>query len=197
LALIAALQHLPPRQRAVLILRDVLKWRAAEVADLLDTSTAAVNSVLQRARAQLDQAAPIEDEIVEPTTAGQRELLDRYVTAFEAKDIAGIVELLTKDAVWEMPPFTAWYQGPDHIGRHLELRCPAGPDDLRLIPTEANGQPAFGMYLRDGDRVFRPFTLQVLTVTAAGITHVVSFFDLRLFATFGLPPTQPAQPPAH
>src|SRR5687768_6274727 len=100
LALVAALQHLPPRQRAVLILRDVLKWRAAEVAEVLETSTAAVNSILQRARAQLDQVSPSEDNVSEPTAAEQRELLEKYVTAFEAKDVAAIVELFTKDAIF-------------------------------------------------------------------------------------------------
>jgi RNA polymerase sigma-70 factor (ECF subfamily) len=195
LAFTAALQHLPPRQRAVLILREVLDWRAAEVAELLDTTTAAVNSMLQRARAQLDQAAPTEDQVVEPTEAEQRQLLDRYVAAFEDKDIAAIVELFTKDAVWEMPPFNSWYQGAENIGRLVDLQCPAeGPGDMRLIPTRANGQPAFGLYMRDpaGD-VYRPFNLPVLTVSAAGVTHVSSFFDLRLFATFGLPETLPAR----
>jgi RNA polymerase sigma-70 factor (ECF subfamily) len=195
LALIAALQHLPPRQRAVLILRDVLSWRAAEVAELLDTTTTAVNSILQRARAQLEQAAPTEDEIVEPTAADQRELLDRYVAAFEDKDVPTIVELFTKDAVWEMPPFTAWYQGAENIGRLIDTQCPAnGPGDMRLIPTEANGQPAFGLYMRRDDDVYRPFNLPVLTLGPSGITHVACFFDLRLFATFGLPETLPAQP---
>jgi RNA polymerase sigma-70 factor (ECF subfamily) len=192
LALVAALQHLPPRQRAVLILREVLNWRAAEVAELLGTTTVAVNSTLQRARAQLDQAALTEDEIVEPITAAQRELLDRYVTAFEDKDIAAIVELFTKDAIWEMPPFTGWYQGAENIGRLIDTQCPAnGPGDMKLIPTWANGQPAFGLYMRDGD-VYRPFNLPVLTLGDSGITHVASFFDVRLFAAFGLPESLPA-----
>lgn len=194
LALIAALQHLPPRQRAVLILRDVLAWRAAEVAELLDTTTTAVNSILQRARAQLDRIALAEDEVTEPTTPAQRELLDRYVTAFEDKDIAAIVELFTSDAVWEMPPYTGWYHGAESIGRLIAMRCPGGPGDLRLISTEANGQPAFGVYMRGDDGVYYPFQLHVLTITASGITHVASFFDVSLFATFGLPQAQAAQP---
>jgi RNA polymerase sigma-70 factor (ECF subfamily) len=195
LALIAALQHLPPRQRAVLILRDVLKWRAAEVAELLDTTTTAVNSILQRARAQLDQASPTEEGVVEPTAAEQRELLERYVTAFENYDIAAIVKLFAKDAVWEMPPFTGWYQSPEAIGRLIATQCPAkGPGDLLLVPTEANGQPAFGMYFRDGGGVHRPFALHVLTLAGSGVTHVASFFDVSLFPTFGLPETQPATP---
>jgi RNA polymerase sigma-70 factor (ECF subfamily) len=195
LALIAALQHLPPRQRAVLILRDVLNWRAAEVAEVLDTTTIAVNSILQRARAQLDQAALNEDEVVEPTAPDQRQLLDRYVAAFEAKDIPAIVELFTKDAVWEMPPFTGWYQGAEDIGRLIDTQCPAnGPGDMRLIPTRANGQPAFGLYMRGEDGVYRRFNLPVLTLSASGVTHVACFFDLRLFETFGLPETLPAEP---
>jgi RNA polymerase sigma-70 factor (ECF subfamily) len=194
LALVAALQHLPPRQRAVLILREVLQCRAAEVAEMLGTTTVAVNSVLQRARAQLDQVAPSEDQVTEPTAADQRELLDRYVAAFEAKDVNAIVSLLTADAVWEMPPFATWYRGPEHVAHHLANRCPGGPGDFRLVPVEANGQPGFAMYLREGDGVYRPFTIQVLALSGAGITHVASFFDLRLFTTFGLPETQAAPP---
>ncbi len=192
LAFIAALQHLPPRQRAVLLLRDVLKWRAAEVAEALDITTTAVNSILQRARAQLDQAAPKEDDVVEPTTQDQRELLRSYVTAFEAKDIAAIEKLFTSDAVWEMPPFTAWYQGPERISRLVDTQCPSQPGDLRLLATEANGQPAFGVYMRDDDDVHRAFNLNVLTLTPSGVSHVAAFFDLRLFGAFGLPRTLPA-----
>jgi len=191
LALVAALQHLPPRQRAVLVLRDVIKLRAAEVAEMLDTSIAAVNSTLQRARAQLDQAGLTEDDIVEPTEPGQRELLDRYVRALEDKDIPAIVEMFTSDAVWEMPPFTGWYQGPEHIGRLVDTHCPAGPGELRLLPIEANGQPAFAMYMLGGDGGWHAFQLNVLTLSAAGISRVTAFFDLSLFATFGLPMTLP------
>jgi RNA polymerase sigma-70 factor, ECF subfamily len=192
LALIAALQHLPPRQRAVLILRDVLKWRAAEVAELLDTTTTAVNSSLQRARAQLEQASPTQDQVVEPVNADQRELLNRYVTAFEDYDVAALVELFSKDAVWEMPPFPGWYHGAEAIGRLIERQCPAtGPGDLLLVPAAANGQPGFGMYLRDGD-VYRAFSLHVVTLGAAGISHVASFFEVDLFPLFGLPMSRPS-----
>jgi RNA polymerase sigma-70 factor (ECF subfamily) len=194
LAMIAALQNLPPRQRAVLILRDVLEWKAAEVADLLDTTTTAVNSILQRARAQLQQAALTEDQIVEPTDADRKQLLDRFVTAFEAKDIPAIVELFSQEAVWEMPPFIGWYQGPENIGRLIDTQCPArGPGDMRLLPIEANGQPGFGLYMREGD-VYKPFNMPVLTIGADGaVTHVVCFFDLSLFETFGLPATLPVE----
>jgi RNA polymerase sigma-70 factor, ECF subfamily len=194
LALIAALQYLPPRQRAVLILRDVLAWRAAEVAEVLGTTTTAVNSILQRARAQLDQVSPSEDDLVEPTAAYQRELLDRYVTAFEDYDVSAIVELFTEDAVWEMPPFTSWYRGPEAISRLIAFRCPAsGHGDFRLVPTGANGQPAFGMYMRGDDGLYHAFALHVLTLTGSGISHVVTFFDLRLFTAFGLPQARPGR----
>ncbi|HEY6738432.1 MAG TPA: sigma-70 family RNA polymerase sigma factor, partial [Actinopolymorphaceae bacterium] len=163
LAFVAALQHLPPRQRAVLLLRDVLKWSAAEVAELLDTSTVAVNSALQRARAQLEKIAPTEDTVSEPSDDELRRVLEQYVSAFERKDVPAIVELFTRDIVWEMPPFPVWYEGPAAIGRHLELRCPGGPGDIRLTPCGANGQTAFGLYLRqDGSDAFEAFILQVL-----------------------------------
>ena len=185
LAFVAALQHLPPRQRAVLILRDVLAWRAAEVAELLDTSVAAVNSALQRARAQLDEVAPTPEDVTEPTTEDKRALLARYVAAFERKDIAGIVDLLAHDAVWEMPPFATWFVGPAQVARHLTDQCPGGPGDFDFVHTEANGEPALGMYIGG-----EPFCLQTFTVRAARFTHVVSFFDPRLFDTFGLPKGQ-------
>jgi RNA polymerase sigma-70 factor (ECF subfamily) len=192
LALIAALQHLPPRQRAVLILREVLQWRAAEVAEVLGTSTAAVNSILQRARAQLQHAALSESDIVEPDDPQIRATLDRYVAALEAKDIPAIVRLFTADAIWEMPPFTGWYAGPADIGRLIDTQCPAKAGEMRLRPTEANGQPAFGVYWRGPDGNFHPFQLHVLTIGDAGISHVASFFDTSLFRAFGLPSTLPA-----
>jgi RNA polymerase sigma-70 factor (ECF subfamily) len=191
LAVIAAMQFLPPRQRAVLILRDVLQWPAAEVAEMMDMTTVSVNSALQRARAQLQEAAPVADDLSEPDDTDRRELLDRFVAAFEAKDMAAIVNIFTKDAVWEMPPFTGWYQGPEDIARLIDSQCPAeGPGDMRLVPTRANGQYAFGLYMRDGD-VYRPFNLPVLTLTEDGVSHVSCFFDLRLFETFGLPASLP------
>lgn len=192
LAFVAALQHLPARQRAVLILRDVLKWRAAEVADAVGISTAAVNSTLQRARAQLHEAAPTEDTVVEPSSPQQRALLERYVEAFWDKDIATIVEMFTDDAVWEMPPFTGWYQGAENIGRLIATQCPGGRHDMRMVPTAANGQPAYGLYMRGEDGAFWPFQLQVLTLDGAAVRHVAAFFYPTLFATFGLPESLPA-----
>jgi RNA polymerase sigma-70 factor, ECF subfamily len=193
LAFIAALQHLPPRQRAVLILRDVLKWRANEVAEAVGISTAAVNSTLQRARAQLDELSPSEDDVVAPVTADQQKMLEKYVAAFENYDIAAIVEMFTDDAVWEMPPFNGWYQGAETIGALIANNCPAQrAGDMVMVPTQANGQPAFGLYMRDADGVHRAFQLQVLTVQGERVTHVGSFFDTELFAKFGLPEVHPA-----
>jgi RNA polymerase sigma-70 factor (ECF subfamily) len=186
LALIAALQQLPPRQRAVLVLREVLRLRAAEVAEMLDTSVAAVNSSLQRARAQLEAAGLTEEDVVEPADPRQRELLDRYARAIEAKDVAAIVEVFTADVVWEMPPFSAWFRGPDAIARLIATHCPAEAGELRLLPTEANGQPAYAVY-RLTDEGWTPFQLHVLALTDGRVSHVAAFFDLSLFATFGLP----------
>jgi RNA polymerase sigma-70 factor (ECF subfamily) len=194
LAVIAAMQVLPPRQRAVLILRDVLQWPAAEVAEALEMTTVSVNSALQRARTALQAASPEADDVTEPADADRRELLDRFVAAFEAKDISAIVGIFTKDAVWEMPPFTGWYQGAEDIARLVDTQCPAdGPGDMKLVPTMANGQYAFGLYMREGD-VYKPFNLPVLTLTTAGVSHVACFFDLRLFETFGLPASLPVGP---
>lgn len=193
LALIAALQHLPPRQRAVLILRDVLGWRAAEVAEAVGVSTAAVNSALQRARAQLAQVSPQYDQIDEPTEAQERELLGRWMTAFEDYDFDSLVELFTADAVWEMPPFPGWYQGAENIVRLFHHACPAkGPGDLRLVRVRANGQPGFALYLRDEAGDYQAFGLQVLTIGAQGVAYAVMFFDTDLFPAFGLPMRRPA-----
>jgi RNA polymerase sigma-70 factor, ECF subfamily len=192
LAFVAALQNLPPRQRAVLVLREVLAWRAAEVAELLGTSTAAVNSMLQRARAQLDRAALSQDDVVEPEEPERRALLDRYVAAFESYDVDAIVALFTEDAIWEMPPFTGWYQGARTIGNLISTQCPAsGPADMRMLRADANGQPAFALYMRDPDGVHRAFQIQVLSVTEGRVSHVGCFFDTGLFRAFNLPEVHP------
>jgi len=187
LAFIAALQHLPGRQRAVLILRDVLAWRAAQVADLLDTTTAAVNSALQRARTQLSEVAPTEDGLTEPTDPDQQALLNRYAAAFENADIPALMGVLTDDAVWEMPPIPTWFTGRETVGRFLATRIQA-PGDNRMVPASVNGQPAFGSYARGHDGVYRPHALHVLTVTAEGVARSVAFLDAGLFAPCGLPP---------
>ncbi|MCK0177094.1 MULTISPECIES: sigma-70 family RNA polymerase sigma factor [Mycobacteriaceae] len=189
LAFVAALQHLPPRQRAVLVLREVLQWKAAEVAEAVGTSTAAVNSLLQRARAQLDEIGPSEDDALAPPDSPEaQDLLARYVTAWETYDMDQLVELFTADAVWEMPPFDGWYTGPENIVLLSKTHCPAElPGDMRLLPTAANGQPAAAVYMRNRETgVHDPFQLHVLDVTAAGIAHVVAFHATD-FAAFGLP----------
>jgi RNA polymerase sigma-70 factor (ECF subfamily) len=192
LALIAALQYLPARQRAVLILRDVLRWRAAEVAELLGTTTAAVNGMLQRARARLEQAAPDADQIHEPADPADRALLDRYATAFQDADITVVMQLLREDAVFEMPPEVTWFTGSERIGRFLRSRVLTEPGRFRMIPTAANGQPALAAYLRGHDGTHRAHSICVLTIAASRVTRVTSFNDPGLFATFRLPQTVPA-----
>jgi RNA polymerase sigma-70 factor, ECF subfamily len=192
LALIAALQYLPGRQRAVLILRDVLMWRAAEVADLLGISTIAVNSVLQRARAGLRDAAPMRDQVREPTDADHRALVDQYAAAMENADVATLMRLLRADAVFEMPPVPTWFVGREQIGRFLAAYVLREPGALRMVPTSANGQPALAAYQRDPDGVHRAHVVQVLACTTAGVAHVVAFRDPGLLAAFGLPPELPA-----
>jgi RNA polymerase sigma-70 factor, ECF subfamily len=188
LAFVAALQHLSPRQRAVLVLREVLQWKAAEVADAIGASTAAVNSLLQRARAQLEAAGPSsEDRLAAPDSTDAQDRLARYIAAFEAYDIDRLAQMFTSEAIWEMPPFVGWYQGPQAIATLIHQQCPAeSPGDMRLIPLTANGQPAAAMYMRDGD-MHLPFQLHVLDMRADGVSHVVAFLDTTLFAKFGLP----------
>ena len=187
LAFVAALQHLPARQRAVLILRDVLRWSAAEVAEALDTTTAAVNSALQRAHAQIDRAHPTTDQPVTGLTGTQSQLLEQYVDAFWRKDIDRIVSLLTADATWEMPPFTGWYSGAVTIGELIDTRCPGGEHDMPMLATTANGQPALGLYMRTPEGDFVPFHLQVLELDGDRVKHVSAFFGDEVFRRFGLP----------
>jgi len=188
LALIAALQYLPPRQRAVLILRDVMRWRAAEVAELLGTTTTAVNSMLQRARIQLSEAAPAADDIQEPAGSQQRKLLDQYAAAFENADGAALTALLSRDAVFEMPPQPMWFAGRDQIGRFVTAQVLRKPGEFKMIRVSANCQPGFAAYRRDRDGRYLAHGVQVLTVGVAGITHVVAFNQPELLAIFSLPP---------
>jgi RNA polymerase sigma-70 factor, ECF subfamily len=187
LAFVAALQYLSPRQRAVLLLRDVLQWKAAEVAAAIGTTTTAVNSLLQRARTQLEAVGPSSgDRLTPPDSAEAQDLLDRYIAAFEAYDIERLVELFTAEATWEMPPYVGWYRGARDIITLIHQQCPAeSPGDMRLIPLVANGQPAAAMYMRAGD-VYLPFQLHVLDVRTDGVSHVVAFLDGTLFEKFGL-----------
>jgi RNA polymerase sigma-70 factor, ECF subfamily len=186
LAFVAALQHLPARQRAVLILRDVLRWRAAEVAELLETSTAAVNSALQRARGQLADSGRDEDLLVEPDDPRRRELLDGFVAAFETADVARLVRLLREDAVLEMPPHSTWFTGREHICHFLRPRL-GEPGDIRLLATGANGQPAYGIYRRQPAGGYRGYAVLVLTPTASGISRMSVFLEPDLVPAFGLP----------
>jgi RNA polymerase sigma-70 factor (ECF subfamily) len=186
LALIAALQYLPARQRAVLILRDVLQWRAAEVADLLGITTTAVNGLLQRARARIEQAEPAQDEIREPAQANQRALLDKYATAFQNADVPALSRLLAEEAIFEMPPIPTWFAGRDHVSRFLAAVPLRQPGAFTMVPVAANGQPGFGCYLHG-----QAHAIQVLTVTDAGIAHIVTFQQAGLFPAFGLPPVPP------
>lgn len=192
LALIAALQHLSPRQRAVLVLREVLQWKAAEVGEAIGASTAAVNSLLQRARAQLDEIAPSrDDQPVAPESPEAAETLAKYIAAFEDYDMDKLVELFTADAVWEMPPFDGWYSGPTDIIALSKFHCPAeGAGDMRFLRTTANGQPVAALYMRNPQtNVHEAFQLHVLDLRTNGIVHVVAFMDVSLFAKFGLPDT--------
>jgi RNA polymerase sigma-70 factor (ECF subfamily) len=190
LAFVAALQHLPPRQRAVLILREVLRWKADEVAELLDSTVASVNSALQRARATLAAAGGV--PAPRPLDADDRELLERYVDAFERYDIDAFVRLLREDATQHMPPFEMWLRGPTDIGAWM-LGPGAGCRDSVLIPVSANGTPAFAQYRPSEGGGREPWALHVLEIEDGRIAHISSFLDLDngLFQVLGLPPRMP------
>ncbi len=189
LAFITALQCLPPRQRAVLILREVLRWQASEVAELLGTSVASVNSALQRARATMaarETDAPVADVV----TGEQRALLARYVDAFERYDISSLVGLLRDDAVMSMPPFNFWLRGPAEMGRFF-LGAGGGCRGSRLVATEANGCAAYGSYKPADGGGYKPWAIQVIEVSGGRIAGHHNFVEPRLFAAFGLPATLP------
>ena len=189
LAVMTALQELPARQRAVLILRDVVQFRAAEVAELLETTPAAVNSSLQRARAHLAEISPSEEGMAEPDDAGRRELLDRYCAAFENADMAALTELLQADVKLEMPPLPVWFTGQDTVMRFLAARAFTKAGDIVMIPTAANAQPAVAEYRRSAEDVMRAHSIHVLTTGATGIAAITVFLDPSLFSAFGLPLT--------
>jgi RNA polymerase sigma-70 factor, ECF subfamily len=190
LAFVVALQHLPPRQRAVLILREVLRWRASEAADLLDTSVASVNSALQRARATLADKGLGDGGGAAPAAGGldeeQRALVARYVDAFEHYDIPRLVALLHDDATTSMPPSPLWLQGRDDIARWMEGPG-SGCRGSRLVPVEANGLPSFAQYRAAGPGRWEPFALHVMEVSGDRIAGITFFLDTRLFTLFGLP----------
>ncbi len=183
LAFVAALQFLPPRQRAVLILREVLGWSAAEVAALLDLSVAAVNSALQRARARLPADS---DSLAQPSEQWQRELLERYVAAFQNADVDALVAVLTEDALFEMPPFLTWFKGGPTIGAFLGPRMQAF-GNTPVVRTSANGQHAVALYPAAADGQHRLHALHVLTFASQGVGRVVAFQDIEALRRFDLP----------
>ncbi len=191
LAFMAALQQLPAKQRAVLILREVLAWKASEVAELLDTSVASVNSALQRARATLaerDHAGSVDAAVSDPLSEEQQKLLDRYVAAFEGYDMTALTALLHEDAVMTMPPFDLWLTGPEDItGFMTTLGAPCAGS--HLVPVAVNGLPGFAQYKPDEETGgFTPWAVQVLEISDGRIAGFHCFLDTkRWFPLFGLP----------
>jgi RNA polymerase sigma-70 factor, ECF subfamily len=188
LALIASLQYLPARQRAVLVLRDVLDFPAADVAAILGTTTASVKSALQRARARLRELALAAGQVTEPTAPRARALLEQYIAAFENADAAALERLLVQDAVIEATPVRTWFAGRTTCVRFLRRHLLGSAGDWRMLATSANGQPAAAAYIRDQDGNYRPYGICVLTVTDAGIRRISSFGDPGLVAMFGFRP---------
>jgi RNA polymerase sigma-70 factor (ECF subfamily) len=189
LAFVAALQHLPPRQRAVLILCEVLRWKAAEVAELLDTSVASINSALQRARATLDAANVAVGTSAPPLDDAERALLERYVDAFERYDIDALTSLLHEDATQSMPPYDLWLRGRDDVFAWW-FGPGIGCKGSRLVPAKAaNGRPAWGQYKPSPEGRYTPWALQVPEVSDGRIVEITFFLDTEtLFPLFGLPP---------
>jgi RNA polymerase sigma-70 factor (ECF subfamily) len=187
LALVASLQHLPPRQRAVLVLREVLAFPASEVADMLQTSTASVKSSLQRARATIKEQAPAPERIAEPTAPQAKAVLERYIKAFENADADALTQLLLHDASIEAPPIRAWFKGVEHCVPILRDRVIGEPGLWRMFPVEggANGNPAIAGYLRDNEGRYQPYGVVVLEVVGDQISRIVSFGDPRLLPFFG------------
>ena len=196
LAFVTALQRLPPQQRVVLVLRDVLGFRTAEVADMLETSEAAVKGALQRARASLETRRDRDRERARPPRSPrERELVGRFADAVESGDVDGVVSLLTDDAWLTMPPQPFEYQGHAAIAGFLHDRAALRGAPLRLVPTRANGQPAFGCYLPDAHgAIARPYGLMVLTLDGDRISAITWFGDSRVFPHFRLPRTLPGKP---
>jgi RNA polymerase sigma-70 factor (TIGR02960 family) len=193
LAFMVALQRLPPRQRAVLVLRDVLAFRTAEVAEMMGATEVAVNRLLHRARSAMDRDARPGSvaEASLPDSPEERALVARFATAFQSGDVPGVIALLTDDALMTMPPEAAEYVGPEAIGRFLSTVPAAGAlERFRLVPTRANGQPAFGCYLKDPHTpIAHAYGLMVLTLRRHRVAGLVGFADTAVFASFGLPRT--------
>jgi RNA polymerase sigma-70 factor (ECF subfamily) len=192
LAFVTALQHLPARQRAALILCEVLRWQAAEVAELLGTSVPAINSALQRARATL-ATIPAEKRPADVHT-DHTQLLDRYVDAFQRYDMSALVTLLHEDARQIMPPYAMWVEGAGNICRFMVEPGPSACRDSRLIPVVANGCPAYGQYKPDPQGGYTPWSLQVVEISGGRIAALTMFLDTaRIFPGFGLPSHLPAE----
>jgi RNA polymerase sigma-70 factor, ECF subfamily len=191
LAFVVALQQLTARQRAVLVLREVLGWSAAEVAELLDTSVPAVNSALQRARASLGRVLPPAGGSARSLPAQEQEVLRRFMLAWQRRDLAGLAALLAEDAVLHMPPQSLWYVGREQVVRFFGT-VPAGGrlDRIRLVATGANGQPALAAYLPAADGSHRAYGVMVLVVAEDGIRAITGFQDASLVPAFGLPHTR-------
>jgi RNA polymerase sigma-70 factor, ECF subfamily len=187
LALVASLQHLPAQQRAVLLLRDVLAFPAAEVAAMLDVSVTSVKSALQRARTRMKDVAPNADETIEPTEPRARELLDLYMAAFEKADVSLLEVALREDAALEMVGSLTWFAGNTTCLPFLAAQALGGPGDWRMVPIAANGQPAAAAYLRGDDGLHHAYGIAVLDVRATGIARIVVFGDPGLVTLFGLP----------
>jgi RNA polymerase sigma-70 factor (ECF subfamily) len=186
LAFVAALQLLPARQRAVLILRDVLSWRAAEVAEALSTTAVAVNSALRRARETL--APVVADDLSEPPDVGARAAVDRYVDAFVRADVDALVDLLRADVELEMPPIPTWFTGRDAVAGFLAERALLFPGRWRMFPTRANGGPAVAAYLLNQDSGgFRAHGITLLSVLGDRVSRIAAFNDPALFPLFGYP----------
>ena len=188
LALVASLQYLPPRQRAVLVLRDVLAFPATEVAVMLGTTTLSVKSALQRARARLRELDLAAGQITEPAAPRARALLDQYIAAFENADAAALERLLIADATIEATPMRTWFAGRQTCVPFLRNYILGSPGDWRMLATSANGQPAAAAYTRDQDGNYQPYGICVLTVAAAGIRRISSFGDPGLVTVFGFRP---------
>jgi RNA polymerase sigma-70 factor (ECF subfamily) len=188
LALVAALQLLPPRQRAALILREVLRLPAADVAQALDSSVASVNSSLQRARATLRAAEPALEQLREPADPNEHAVIERYVTAFEAADVPGLTRLLAADVVLEMPPVALWFVGLAHYRQFIERVFAMRGTGWRLLPVRANGSRALAAYAPGPDTdELRAHSLQVFEVTGGLIRYCVTFADPSVFNLFNLP----------
>jgi RNA polymerase sigma-70 factor (ECF subfamily) len=188
LAFIATLQQLPPKQRAVLIFSEVLRWKAEEVAELLETTVASVNSALQRARATLEASRITDETPSAPMDEEQRALVARYVHAFESYDMDALTSLLHEEATWNMPPYDLWLQTHEDVVKWC-LGPGIGCRGSRLIPVEANGSPAFAQYKPSTDGGLEPWSLQVLEISDDRISGITFFLDTeRLFPLFGLPP---------